>query len=159
MNVAQVGQRRARDALGIDAIVLVEILVLRSNERVLHALGDRGHRYENSLFGRKLGQKLAVTGLNAGNNLGFVICELAVVGQALTVVLNHQINGDEPADGEKGQGRQPDQDQAHDKKDISPLIGGDTNTQRRKTGRALIRRPRGRAQIGTGRASAILGRA
>ena len=81
-----VGEDRADDALGVDAAVLVEVLVLRREERGDHDLRHRLDRQVEAALVGVLGQKRAVGRVDAGHHRRLIVRERGVVRQVLAVL-------------------------------------------------------------------------
>ncbi len=75
--------RRAHDALGIEAAMAVEILVFGRDEGVLDEIGDGGGGQIEPPLVRIFGEQAAVGGVHARHHRRLVILQVAVVGQIL----------------------------------------------------------------------------
>ena len=64
--IGDVGHRCANDADEVDAGMGEETLVLGRDEGFEHAPGHGGHRHEDALLARILGQELAIRGVEPG---------------------------------------------------------------------------------------------
>ncbi|GJE73413.1 hypothetical protein CHKEEEPN_4978 [Methylorubrum podarium] len=82
----RVGQHRAHDALGVDAAVLVEVLVLGREEGRDHDLRHRLDRQVEAPLVGVLGEQRAVRGVDAGHHRRLVVGERGVVRQILAVL-------------------------------------------------------------------------
>ena len=78
--IAQVGQRRAQDALVVDAAVLVEARVLGRQHRVLQQLGHLRDRREVAPFFTKFSKQHAVSSVDSHRQFGTVIRQAADLG-------------------------------------------------------------------------------
>ncbi len=81
-----VGQEGAHDPLGVDAAVLVEVLVLGRQEGRDDDLRHRLDRQVQPALAGVLGQQRAVRRVDAGHHRRLVIGERGVVGQVLAVL-------------------------------------------------------------------------
>ena len=73
----------AKNALGIETAVDVEILVLGGNERLLDQRRDRRRRQVETPLARVFGEQAAVAGVDPGHHRRLVILKLGVVGKVL----------------------------------------------------------------------------
>ncbi len=113
---AQVEHHGARDALEVDAVVLVEALVLDGHRGVLHDLGDLVAGHEDAVLGPvQLGDELTVTVVDGG---------VDGVAPLLELVERRQVAGD-GEDGAGGCAERGDGDEQHDEaRDLEPQVPG-----------------------------------
>ena len=78
---ADILDRGAQDAGGIDAGMVVEIAVLGGGEGLLHQLGDEGGGHEDAPLMGKLAQHRAVAGIDPGGDGRLVILQRFHAGQ------------------------------------------------------------------------------
>ena len=90
----------ANDALGIDAVMGIEILVLGRDEGLLDQGGNCGGRQIEAPFAGIFGEQAAVGRVNARHDRRLIVLELGVVRQILLVL---------PYDAGKDR-RRPDED-------------------------------------------------
>ena len=76
-------QAGAQDALGVEAAMGIEILVLGGDEGVLDQRRNGRRGQIEAPLARIFGQKAAVGGVNARHHRRFVVLQLGVVGQVL----------------------------------------------------------------------------
>jgi hypothetical protein len=112
-HVEEVGHRRARDRHEIDAVVIVEVLVLGRDEGVDDPLGDHLDRHEDPLFDGELGQDPAVAGVHAGHRRRVVARELIVVRQIAAVCGEKIDHADAAGDREDQRQREQRGKQSH----------------------------------------------
>ncbi len=79
----------AQDALGIEAAMGIEILVLGGDEGVLDQRRNGRRRQIKTTLARIFGQKAAVGGVNARHHRRLVILQLGIVGQILLELPDH----------------------------------------------------------------------
>ena len=96
-------KRGAHDALRVEAVVAVEVLVLGGDEGLFYAVGDRRRGQIEPAFARIFGEQAAILGVYAGHHRRLIVFERAVIGQVLLVMVDHR-SGDRGADHEKNRG-------------------------------------------------------
>ncbi len=76
---------RRHDAARVEAVVLVEVLVLGRDEGILHPVGDLVDRREDPSLAGELVHEPALSGIDPAERRRLVVLELGVVGQVLAV--------------------------------------------------------------------------
>ena len=98
--------RRAQDAGDVDAVVLVEVLVLGRKERRLDEVGHRLDRQIEPPLARVLGDQLAVGRVDARHHRRLVLRQAVVVGQVGVERLQKNARGH--SETEKHEGSYPE---------------------------------------------------
>ena len=94
----------AADALGVDAVMCIEILIFRRDESLLKHRRNRRTRQEQPSLVRIFGEDGAVAGVDAGCDRRLVVAQLRRIGQVL-VVIKHHARDDDRADEEDNRPR------------------------------------------------------
>ena len=122
--VLDVGKAGARDAREVDAVVLVEALVLGRDERVDDQARYRLDRQVEPALARILGEQLPVGGMHAGHHRGLIVLKLRVVRQLPREVpedAGHGGDGHQEHDGPAGEN--PAKEAQHESHDRYPAPG------------------------------------
>jgi hypothetical protein len=119
-HVEDVGHRRARDRQEIEAVVIVEVLVLGGDEGVDDPFRDHLDRHEDPLFDGELGQDAPVAGVHAGHRRRVVVRKLIVIRQIAPVDIEHVDHADAAGDRQDQRQREQRGKQSHHLHSESP---------------------------------------
>ena len=95
----------AEDAAEVEAVVLVEVLVLGRQERVDHHLRHRLDRNVEPALGGVLSHQRPIAGVHAGHHRRFVVLKLRIVRQVLGEMPEHAGDGADAHQEHDGPGR------------------------------------------------------
>ena len=125
----------ARDALEVDAAVLVEALVLSRKEGGDDALGNGVDGHEDAPLARVLGDQRAVVRVNARHDRRLVLRQALVVGKILRGLPQQVTGSARRADEQNAGGSEPEAQEAQEQA-LAPLA----STRRRRVGRVDVLR-------------------
>ena len=120
----------ARDALEVDAAVLVEALVLSRKEGGDDALGNGVDGHEDAPLARVLGDQRAVVRVDARHDRRLVLRQALVVGKILRGLPQQVAGSARRADEHDAGGREPEAQEAQEQA-LAPLA----SARRRRVGR------------------------
>ncbi len=96
-----IGHRRAEDGARIDAVMRVEVAILRGEKRLDHQPRDLADRDRNAVLALEFGHEAAVPGIDLGAGGWLVIGELLMIRQL--AVEMRQGDADKAGDPERGE--------------------------------------------------------